>query len=609
METTDLTAQQKLFDALLGEGVARQYAGDLAEAENCYRDALARTPEEPAALHLLGTVLYARGRATDAVAVYQRAQAQVPDDPILLNNLALALGESGRRGEAIAALREALAIDPEYAAAHTNLAGVLLEDDQLEAAIDAYRRASALAPQDAKVAYNLGVALQRAERMPEAVEALRRALALAPGKAGPAVNLGTVLIESGAPAEALRVLRAVLRRDPRNAAAHVGCGNALVTLRDYAEARRAYHAALALKPDFAEACNNLGWALRCEGDLGGALAAFERAIALQPAFANAHANRAFLLLLQGRFAGGWPEYVWRVASRGRHDYVADPRAPEHTLPRPQPQAALAGRHVLLVRDQGIGDELFFLRFVPELLRRGARVSCLASRQMLPFAARINGIGWVGAERAQAPAADLALAVSDLPLLLGLGDDDALPPPLPLQPAVAALAAAADLLAMVAGPPLLGVTWRAGAEERLPTGGRLVKEVPLEPLAHALRAWDGELVVLQRNPRPGEIDALERLSGKPVRDLSGLNTNLEHMLAALSLLDDYVCVSNTNLHLGAGLGKPARVLVPHPGEWRWLAAGAASPWFPQATVYRETAGHDWAAALAGLRTDLQRASTA
>jgi hypothetical protein len=48
---------------------------------------------------------------------------------------------------------------------------------------------------------------------------------------------------------------------------------------------------------------------------------------------------------------------------------------------------------------------------------------------------------------------------------------------------------------------------------------------------------------------------------------------------------------------------ARVLVPHPGEWRWLAAGAASPWFPQATVYRETAGHDWSAALARLQVDL------
>ena len=59
-----------------------------------------------------------------------------------------------------------------------------------------------------------------------------------------------------------------------------------------------------------------------------------------------------------------------------------------------------------------------------------------------------------------------------------------------------------------------------------------------------------------------------------------------MLALLALLDDYVGVSNTNMHLRAGVNRTAKVLVPAPPEWRWMAEGKESPWFPGFTVYRQ-----------------------
>jgi hypothetical protein len=76
-----------------------------------------------------------------------------------------------------------------------------------------------------------------------------------------------------------------------------------------------------------------------------------------------------------------------------------------------------------------------------------------------------------------------------------------------------------------------------------------------------------------------------------------------MLAALEVLDEHVCVSNTNVHLRAGLGRASRVLVPYPPEFRWMNAGAESPWFPGSPVYRETAEDGWAPALAALARDL------
>ena len=66
-----------------------------------------------------------------------------------------------------------------------------------------------------------------------------------------------------------------------------------------------------------------------------------------------------------------------------------------------------------------------------------------------------------------------------------------------------------------------------------------------------------------------------------------------MLALLALLDDYVGVSNTNMHLRAGVGKPARVLVPSPPDWRWMMNHArTSPWFPGFSIYRQSLRGDW-----------------
>ena len=92
-------------------------------------------------------------------------------------------------------------------------------------------------------------------------------------------------------------------------------------------------------------------------------------------------------------------------------------------------------------------------------------------------------------------------------------------------------------------------------------------------------------------------------GRPVHDFTALNEELEGMLALLALVDDYVGVSNTNMHLRAGVARAARVLVPCPAEWRWMTSGSESPWFPGFTVYRQSMQGDWNAALGALERDL------
>ena len=145
-----------------------------------------------------------------------------------------------------------------------------------------------------------------------------------------------------------------------------------------------------------------------------------------------------------------------------------------------------------------------------------------------------------------------------------------------------------------------MTWRAGARNRF---RRLYKETPTADLVDAMRGIAGTFIAIQRNPEPGELDRIESRLGRPLADLTALNDDLEDMLALVGLLDDYVCVSNTNLHLRATQGGACRVLIPNPPEFRWMARGVESPWFPGTTVYRQDTEEDWIDALARLCADL------
>jgi len=128
-------------------------------------------------------------------------------------------------------------------------------------------------------------------------------------------------------------------------------------------------------------------------------------------------------------------------------------------------------------------------------------------------------------------------------------------------------------------------------------------VPPKALGAAVRGWRGTALLLQRGARPEDAADFAAGFAAPFHDLSALGEDLRALLATLSLVDEYVSVSNTNIHLLAGTGGRARVLVPFPPEWRWMRREDRSPWFPDFPVYRQPVARDWSAPLAALRKDL------
>jgi len=200
-------------------------------------------------------------------------------------------------------------------------------------------------------------------------------------------------------------------------------------------------------------------------------------------------------------------------------------------------------------------------------------------------------------------ANAAMAsVTDLPRLL---ESDVAPPPFRLKVPPERIAAWAERLPAIGPPPYVGLTWRAGTSKQARSEfapealAALYKEIDVAALGQAVRGWPGTVLVLQRLPASGEIASLSGAAGSKAHDLSHLNEQLEEMAAVLALIEEYVGVSNTNMHIRAGVGKAARVLVPFPPEYRWMHSGEASPWFPGFRVYRQPASLDWTQTLRAL----------
>lgn len=581
-----LAAVGERADVLYNIGLVHQQLDRREEARNAYRRALAVNPDMVEALVNLAAFAIAEGDDAGAKPLLQKAISIDPTHQLAMRQYAAVAKRAGDNLEA--------------ANTFERLAVVAESQRHLDAALKYTREAVNASPDNAVLQYNLGRLAAHFGDQAAAQEALSRAVDLDPSFFEAHVNLGVLLRMTGEPARAVRELRHALALRPDDATSLNSLGNALGDLSEVEEAISCYRRAVEVSPNFAEAHNHLGNMLEVTGSFDEAEGHFRLALEASPEFAQAHYNLGELLLAVGNYEAGWSECLWRVREESGLAYIRDPREPRNELPQPEPipAGALAGKRIMLLNDQGIGDELFYLRYVVELRAAGAWVGYCPSRK---FASLAERAGWADlcVEAAAIPHdVDHVACVTDAPILAGDIVDG---PPAPAQ-----LSAESSLVERVAdelrafGPgPYLGVTWEAGVK----TGRTLFKRIEPQELGRALAGWPGTLVILQRNPKPADIEHFRNAVGADAIDFSAANEDLEEALAVLANLDDYVGVSNTNMHLMAALGRTARVLVVNPPEWRWTLAGNASAWFPGFALYREQYDNGWSDALAALRKEL------
>lgn len=612
---------QQVFD----RAFAAHRDGRLDDAERGYRATLDGNPVHVDALHLLGVLRHQQGQHAEAAELVRRAVNLRPEDAALQLNLGNALKALGQIDDAIEQFRNALTLAPTFPMAHYNLGNAYASVGRHEDAADAFEKSLRLQPNDASSHNNLGNALHALGRHTEAIASFQRALELRPGHAGALNNMGMSLNALERADEAIRHFQAALAAEPRFVAAHFnlantldatgrheeavasfqaalalqpnlpptifGLGNALAALGRHAQALPYLERAVGLDPQFALAWLSLGTAHQALGAHAAAVRAFDQALRLRPDLASAHMNRALAWLALRDFARGLPEYEWRLQT------TAQPVI--QTLPRWHGEP-IEQRTLLVHAEQGFGDTLQFVRFVPLAAQRAARVVLEVQPQLLPLLAPAAHAWRVMliAQGAPRPAADLQCPLLSLPLALGTTYDT--------------IPARAPYLST---PPAYGRKWRGslGGHAKRKIGiawsGRIqqneTRSMPIAALAplFALEGIDWivlqpelsaeERAALDTHPRAASIHRLDKRIG-----------DFADTAAIIERLDAVVSIDTSIAHLAGALKKPLWLMLPFAADWRWFVGETRSPWYPGATLLRQPQPGAWGDVVEAVANELR-----
>ncbi|MDP8566378.1 tetratricopeptide repeat protein [Methylophilus aquaticus] len=268
-----------------------------------------------------------------------------------------------------------------------------------------------------------------------------------------------------------------------------------------------------------------------------------------------------------------------------------------------------GTRILIKRDMGLGDELSYLRYMPWLAQAGMVVDYWCGKKLKPILERTGLFHRVIADSVPPPAAedyDLTFIVNEVPLASEQLGAPEIAPALPLSPDPALVSKWRAWLAEQGPGPYIGLNWRAGlgVHGNVNIFAKLAKSIDADLLSQALNGINATFISLQRNVMADDVKAFEQALGARLHDAASLTDDLDDLLALLSLLDENIGVSNTNMHLRAGLDMGSRVFVQFAdGDWRWGLEGDSSPWFAQSQVYRQTPERAWQPPLDDLRLSL------
>lgn len=503
------------------------------------------------ALHFLGVIAYQQGRHAEAVELISRAIGIDQRQPAAHSNLGNALEALGELERAAAAYGEALALHPDFADALFNFASLHARRGQRAEAIACYRRALELQPGNAAALTNLGNLLRDAGRRHEAADCYRRAIALAPQLAEAHSNLGNVLADDGALDEAIA----------------------------------AYRRAVALRPSFAEGHSNLANALMQRGAVAEADASLREALRLDPRSSHARLNHAHLKLLQGDYEAGWRDYEARFEEKALSSVYAalhKRAALLKDVPRWNGEPP-AGRRLLVWTDQGLGDSLMMLRYLPRLEFGQVLVYC--EPELARIVEHLPGMSAVIRSTDPLPFGrfDCHVPIMSLPLAFGTRLTT-IPAEVPYLAVPERLKKEWREKLQQLARPRIGLLWAGGAlypRNRL----RSIRLAQLEPV---MRSRKASYVSLQK----GDEARQARETGWPIADFMPECRDLMDTAAIVSQLDLVVGVDSAVTHLTGALGVPMLMMNRFESEWRWLLGRADSPWYPSLRVFRQPRPGDW-----------------
>lgn len=530
MQTTEIS---NIFET----AVEHHEAGLLERAQRSYMRVLEIVPNHPAALHALAVIASDRNDWNLAIELAGKAIEVMPQIPQFYHTIAGALEKIGRNKQAIEAWQKAVELKPDYLHAYNSLAKTLQNNGDYDQAIINYKHVIKLNPNFAEAYYNLGLIENKLKRYSEAVENYKRVIELIPDHIEVYNDLAGTLIWQGHYAEAVE--------------------NCLYAIK--------------LQPDYAQAYNTMASAQFQQGHYDQAIESYRKTIELMRHNSAAHSNLAISLLLKGDFIEGWREYEFRATNK---------------INLPQPRwdgSSFEGKRLLVFREQGFGDSIHLVRYLPMVKALGGTVIFRDRKEILGLLSEFPGIDEL-IESDHEINFDCQISLLSLPGIFAT-TLDTIPADVPYL--YADPAKAEYWRGKLSGPDFkVGIVW-AGSSIHKNDHNRSCE---LKDFA-ALGKIDGvRLYGLQKGDSSWEVENLFQDMG--VTNLGDMFEDFSDTAGAIENLDLVISVDTSVLHLAAAMGKPTWALLPFVPDWRWLLSRQDSPWYPTMKIFRQKESGQW-----------------
>lgn len=474
---------------------------------------------------------------------------------------------------------------------------VLRKLKRTEEAIRSYERVMALQPDFSDVYYNCGNALQELKRTDEAISRFRSCLELNPGHNSAHHNLANALRDLKEINEALKHYALSDQCDHNNPDMHCNWGLAWQLDERWDKAIDCFEVAINQKANHAASHINLGGALAVQERFDEACAALRRGVELDDSCKDAKFNLGLTLLTIGQFEEGWKFYDTRLSL---------PEKVRSPIAKPIWNGDLKIDGPLLVwAEQGYGDNIQFVRYIPILQELGLQVTLSSRKPLLELFRQClqpNCPPLVDHIPAQLQQFEHHVPMLSLPRIFCTSLAT-----VPMMPGYLKVPSAIPKKLSFDRKPFalnIGLVWASGVDNKDMYAD---KSLPLELLFPVFDSWREERLVVLHSLQVG-IDAAQLEPYRTCRGVLDWSDKLESFYdtaCVINQLDLIISVDTAVGHVAGAMDKPTWLMLQHNADFRWLRGRSDTPWYPNMSLIRQQKLGDWPSAVNQLQERLQQ----
>ena len=473
-----------------------------------------------------------------------------------------------------------------------NRANSLFQKEKYSKLIELINKSGTTWIQDSNLVLIYAQALRKSEQSKMAFEVLSSALALHSLKAELWAELGYCLTELNDIRKALEAFVKAGQIDQQNAEIKLQIGLCHFKLGNDLRAINLFLDVLNLNQKSSLAWLNLGNAFVRTRDISAAIEAFSMIYEDDVNYPMARFNRSLCDLLKGEFETGWTDYEWRRKIKGSEYQKLN-------LPLRQWDGQSKGdEKIFISSEQGIGDEVFFARWLRYLSTFKSHFTVAIDERLIPLYSRsFSNITFVSKMvKSQITNFDAYIPIGSLPLLLKKYTDCGTSYLIQDQNR-------SDKLRQKINPDnqfVVGISWISKN-----SGSGIFRSVQLNQMLSLFENLDLKIISLQYGDSGTEFAALaqkdQRLDIAPFVDKFG---DVDSLASLISACDLVVSVDNSTVHFSGALGKKTFVMLNHAPDWRWGLNDQTTNWYASHRLFRQTQAHSWEKPLTEVKLALE-----